>query len=213
MRDRMKSAEYLFDELGLISDAIITEAAEYRGNSYARGSSFRRILIAAAVMMTFVTVLTAMFVIGFIRENLVVKEDLGESYPVYSQSMSEALNKAESSESVIYCSADELDLFDGVTKLIWQSEDSDGYYVMAITNTEDKNALDRALNSTYSSANKSVSESDENVSVWISFGDGSVTSPYLEKSEGNVGYGELFNYSPEIVPSDSLVRFVDDLIS
>ena len=215
MRDKMKGAEYLFDEIGLISDSIVAEAASYRANTYRRGS-LRKILVAAAAMMALVTVLMSTLLIGYLRNAFDTAEDGGENaeiVPVYSESISEALTKAQESDIVKYCSYEETELFDGVTKLIWQTEGADGYYVIEITDPQNVSALKNALADTYRADRKADGSVDESVRIWISEGDGRVVSPQLEKSEGNVGYGELFSYSPEIVPSGTLVRFVDDLIS
>jgi hypothetical protein len=54
---------------------------------------------------------------------------------------------------------------------------------------------------------------EEETKVWVSMGDGRVISPYLAISEGNVGYGCLFDYESEVEPTDVFVQTVMDLIS
>ena len=68
------------------------------------------------------------------------------------------------------------------------------------------------MSKSYSNAKASGGE-DAAVSVWINYGDGRVVTPYLKDTEGNVGYGTLFDYEPEIVPTKDMSKFVNSLVS
>ena len=50
-------------------------------------------------------------------------------------------------------------------------------------------------------------------SVWICYGNGEIVSPQLKNSAGNIGYCELFEYSPEIEPSKEFVDLLDELVN
>ena len=56
------------------------------------------------------------------------------------------------------------------------------------------------------------SESVE-VKVWLSYGDGTVVSPYLKHTRGNTGYGTLFDYSAEVEPSEKLTSTIHKLLN
>ena len=205
MNERMKKAEFLFSEISGIDDAIVAEALSYRAK---RGVMTRRaivVLVAAALMLA---ALLGSFVIGSLAD----RDKKDEAKPVDRVTLEESLADAETSGRVMtYQSADDIDLFDGVTRIVW-SEGAE-YYAIGLSNSSDRSRLDGALRDNYSKPNN-VSGGDEyQVKVWISYGDGSVVTPYLKDSAGNVGYGELFDYEAEIVPSESLAELVSDLVS
>ncbi|MBQ8140216.1 MAG: hypothetical protein IJ038_00785 [Clostridia bacterium] len=215
MNDRMKKAEYLFDELGLIDDAIVAQAAEYNKHSSVGVSRFRKTVIAAAAVMVFAMVFTGTLLIGFLRDRLAPRDEGSDDgvSAVYSESLSDALYKAETSGIAEECTLESVDLFDGTARIIWRREGGE-YYAISLAGAEKRARLTRAVEAAYSNS-ESVSDggSSDEVSVWISMGDGSVISPYLKKSDGNVGYGELFSYSPEIIPSSELTKLVDDIVA
>ena len=101
--------------------------------------------------------------------------------------------------------ASEIDFFNGAY-LIWQSK-SGGYCL--------KKLPDYSLRRLTSNIGGMAVGDDEEITlgtkVWISCGDGTVISPYLKASAGNIGYGELFNYEPEIIPSKSFNSCVSNL--
>ena len=47
---------------------------------------------------------------------------------------------------------------------------------------------------------------------WICFGDGLVYTPYLKSSDGNIGYGEIFDYEQELEPSKDFAHLIRDII-
>ena len=49
-------------------------------------------------------------------------------------------------------------------------------------------------------------------SVWIVDEYGRVTTPYLKASAGNEGC-DLFDYDPEIIPSEELIQCISDILS
>lgn len=208
MSEVMRKAEYLFDEIGLIDDSLVA-AAMQESHSKQRTLSLRRVTVAAvAAAMVF----TAS--VGLTLSALIKKSDNNDGAPTHdgmvdSITLAHALARAESGGAQSFTEAQSIDLFDGKTKIIW--ENAERYYVLDVASGSDRQSLSKALDATYS-ASQNIG-SDDGVRVWISYGDGSVVSPYLRKSAGNVGYGELFDYSPEIVPSDDLARLVDDLIT
>ena len=208
MSDVMKKAEYLFDEIGLIDDTFVAEAMQEPRYTLSK-LSLRRVTVAAvAAAMVF----TAS--VGLTLSALIKKSDNMDGAPTHdgmvdSITLADALARAESGGAQSFTEAQSIDLFDGKTKIIW--ENAERYYVLDVASGSDRQSLENALDATYS-VSQNIG-SDDGVRVWISYGDGSVVSPYLRESAGNIGYGELFDYSPEIVPSDDLAKLIDDLIT
>ena len=48
--------------------------------------------------------------------------------------------------------------------------------------------------------------------VWLVCGDGSVFTPYLKSSNGNVGYMTLFDYDAELYPSKEFISCVSQIL-
>ncbi|MBQ7383870.1 MAG: hypothetical protein IJV72_03660 [Clostridia bacterium] len=212
MNDRMKAAEYLFDELGLISDSIVAEAMLVSIPAAGRKKiSLRRAVSAIAAAAVIITLSLGVFAVGLMRDKNEAEDGVTE---LEAQSLEELLVGAQSGGVVrVHSSAEAVGLFDGQTKLIWQSESDGEYYSLTLTRNDDVARLNGALRNTYAEAKSVESGEVPDIRVWISYGDGKVVSPYLKKSEGNVGYGELFGYSPEILPSEELTELTRDLIS
>lgn len=214
MSEIMKKAEYLFDEIGLIDDALVSEAISL-DNGTRRTPVFRRTVIVAAAAAMLFTASVGLTLSALIRRN--DKLNGQDRAPTHDGMTSDAtlvdvLSRAENSEvTQTYTRRGSIDLFDGKTKIIWQNGETGLYYALTVTESADRQELERTIDLTYK-ASENIGEDTESVSLWISYGDGNVVSPYLRESVGNVGYGELFDYSPEIVPSQDLARLVDDLI-
>ena len=208
MSEMMKKAEYLFDEIGLVDDRLIAEAMSEQ--KVGRGAlSIRRLTVAAVAAAMVFTASVGLALSALIRNS--DKSDGTPSQDSVSDAVSlvSSLAKAEVCGAKVYAAAESIDLFDGNVKIIW--ENAEHYYALEVLGESDIQRLEHALRTTYSKAEKVGT--DEGVRVWISYGDGSVISPYLSESAGNVGYGVVFDYSPEIVPTDDLARLVDDLIT
>lgn len=212
MRDRMRAAEYLFDELGLISDPIIAEAIRPVAMKKRGGASFRRVLTAVAAAAVIVTLSASLLLVGLMGDSEVAEED--GVVDIESVTLEDTLERARDSEVTRVCGdASEIGLFDGETKLVWQSAEGGDLYVISVTDKTDADRLHKALERTYALSESVPETQTVSVRVWVCYGDGRVVSPYLRRSEGNVGYGELFEYSPEIMPAEELAELANDLIS
>ena len=60
-----------------------------------------------------------------------------------------------------------------------------------------------------------VGESPQALSyrVWIVMGDGSVVTPHLKPSDGNVGSAELFDYNAELIPSQAFNSQISEILN
>ncbi len=212
MSQRIRKAEYLLDELGLISDSMVAEAMLTSVPAKRKSVSWRRAVTAIAAAAVVLTLSASLLLVGLIRDNESGKD--GGIADVYPETLEGALVKAQESDMAgVYASAESVGLFDGERKLIWRDVDGGDYYSLSVTGKSELGRLEKALTSTYALSEAVDGEENIGVLVWISYGDGRVVSPYLRSSEGNVGYGELFEYSPEIMPARELTELTLDLIS
>lgn len=204
MNQKDKKAAYLLDEIGGIDDRYIAEAMKAKK----KPKTGKVILILAACITVAAIMLLAVagaFTLGGIIGGM-IRDDINSSRPDPDAGLGEILQKESDSAGVIKVSnASDIDFFNGPC-LIWQNASEDGYCLKRLS----QSSLS-ALESNIGGAD--VGDKDENLSgkVWISCGDGRVFSPYLKAAAGNVGYGELFDYSPEIIPSERFNSCVSNL--
>ena len=211
--DKTRAAELLFDAIGNIDDRLIQEAQtapERKPASNRR--SFTAIIALAATLTLLLGVFTATLIakIVGIREDLMPDSDDISSDVETSASLDHVLINCTPDATVIE-SAEDIDFFDGNTKIVWQVKGESNYKMVTLTSKYDATTLQKKL----AQANESTPADTENTQcyLWISFGDGRVVSPHLKNSAGNIGYAELFEYSPEIELDDDLTKLVNDLIS
>ena len=105
----------------------------------------------------------------------------------------------------------EPDLFSGVAALYWQSPDTGELYSLPLGDAEEY-----LMNTGYGSAyslNASAPTFARLTRVWVCDGHGTVVTPYLYGRPGNIGYGELFEYDPELIPPSSYVYTVKRLLT
>ena len=235
MRDQKynKDSELLLEAIGEIDDRFIFEAESYERK---KSSLPLRKLIIAAVALSLVFTFTLSLGIGLMLGSSRDKVD-NDSAGVPNEDQDGAddgFNNAgandenikpqpittleDTLESVRYSSEElkspfERDmLFDGSTKLIWKYSDEESYRVCTISSASDTKSIQRALEHKKDFSEVSEPAVDSIDGFWICFGDGLVYTPYLKSSDGNVGYGELFDYEQELEPSKSFATFISEII-
>lgn len=211
MNQRTKKAEYLLDEIGNIDEEIITLAMpSFSGKRKTTG--FRAVFAAAAAVAVIACAAVGVFLVGRMSEDS--HDGKNTQTDIQEQTVDELLSRAKSSPlTECFASRGDIDLFDGKTKIVWSESSSEEYYVIEVTSKSRKETLSKALSDTFESSVELTEHKRVESRIWITYGDGRVISPCLDNSEGNVGYGEIFDYSAEIVPSDSFVKLIDALIS
>lgn len=224
MRDTRRAAEYLFDEIGGIDDSYIA-AAQSAGKARTRMPFRAGLVAAAAVLVMTVTVVIPM---GLHTKGDMSADEIhdaavdtkpGYDGNYYGPSADDDQNSmTEQSafvlDSVLNVSGGSFDmgeapdLFDGTPRLIWKT--ADGALCGVNLSTAELEHLDRE-----SGRGEQIddAEFEAEIQVWISYGNGLVISPYLEDSPGNVGYGELFDYLPEIIPSSAVTGRIKTIIA
>ncbi len=216
--NKQKGAEYLLGELGNIDDRFIAEAENYRP---ARPAVRRFVIMAAAAAAVFVLMLAMIPVLMMGRDKngeanvtsyiydsgTAIETEYSIAYP--PTTLDELLEKSQDTVDYVTEDEDEINLFDGEAKLIWQYDGDRDYCIVPIS-TVDCGIL---LNQVGDGKDVGETSPEAGCRFWIAPGDGTVLTPYLKDSGGNVGYGELFGYAAEIEPDTRFVYNVLWLIS
>lgn len=204
------SAEYLFDSIGGIDDRFIAEAQNYRPAYARRRAADRKAdgsrtparrypLIAVAAAL----VLCIMIVPAVLKLS---SPDSNTSNGPSAQHTTLSSLLAERSATMTPLAVAP-DLRDGQARLVWRM--GDALYAVNLS-TQQLMELTERMSSAPCRHTDATSESG--VSVWICSGRGTVCSPELIFSAGNVGYGTLFDYSAEIDPAATVVSYIRNIV-
>ena len=201
--NKRPAAEQLFDAFGELDDTLLSAALNYRKPK-------AKILRSRPVISTLGAVAAVLVLAILVFPNSLKANDSDmvrdESDVVRYSNLSVALSGVDYNSNVVSLSStDEVDLFDGQAKVIWKYTDSEVCYALNITETD--------LNWLQNYGSNPITVHDESCQIWLTAGDGLVTSPCLKKSAGNVGYGEIFNYSPEVDVSPTFANYLTKLIT
>ena len=215
-QDKIRNAELLFDAIGCIDDRIIQEAqSPYRASAeHHRGW---RTLVAASISFAVLTVGVFGASLFADRANPEAPGEIQDGHTTENSqsstqsSLAQTLLSATNGSGVRKVDVSSLDFFDGKTCLIWRPEGESRVCVLPISSQVKITSLKKEIGNASATLSPDAAERIR-CQVWVSYGNGMVVSPYLQASAGNVGYGELFEYSPEIEPSEKLVELVDRLI-
>ena len=227
-QNKRKAAEYLFDEIGEIDDSIIAAAESFRPSK--KVFDVKRAVVFAAAAAVSVSLLVAVFLIGKLNDGsspppidhgkLPVQDNEAtednelpppqdsspESFTFATQlSAIRGDDKAKATEK------QDIKFFDGYARLIWKFSDEDYYRVCKI-NSYQLGQITKAIEQNSGTPVSPQYREDGLEGFWISLGDGKVITPYLLSSEGNVGYGTLFDYNIEVEPSQSLAQYICGII-
>lgn len=183
-----KSASYLLDEISGIDDRFIAEAESFKKR---RKPRFTTLKIAAAVILC----LSALLV----NYRLLFPQKTAGGAPTLYSVLSSNEEKAE------VTGADGLSFEKGT--LIWS--DGGRYYSIKLS-ASDADYLTGFIGK--GSLTGEIAE-ESSIKVWFCTDDGITVSPELAASPGNTGYGNIFDYSPEIVPTDGFVKRLEQLLS
>ena len=209
-------AERLFDEIGLIDDRFIAEAA----SPYApreRRLGLRRFFVIAVSVALAVCVGVGAFAVGKLGQKGEANApeadneiaDKGDGLP---STLAGRLDAMREDTDTLKVEKTDAVLFSGSPTVIWKYSDENEYRVSYITHTEaeELSLMLRKNRGTRADGNETETKLE---GLWISSGDGRVISPYLEQTEGNTGYGEVFEYEPEYEPSEEFSEYLCDVIS
>ena len=198
------AAEHLFCSMGLIDSSLVAAAQEPR--KVRKKTASKSWLIVLAAVISSLSLLFSVLMGGLIITNI-------QSSPPQKRPADALQGVLEEAETEVQrLSEDELPLFDGSLNLIWRAEGDEEFCVLDISSELDAKEVNLLISDHGEELSPSKAE-EIKYDVWISFGDGTVISPYLKKSNGNIGYGELFTYTPEVSPASELTEIIDELIN
>ncbi|MBQ7346660.1 MAG: hypothetical protein IJW55_01750 [Clostridia bacterium] len=198
---------YLFREIGGIDDRLVQEAMLYRP---------RKILPQFFLIAACITLSLALSVGAFLISMRGDKKDesnrndgdLAYTDGTVAPTLDKILSEADAYTTV--ASAEALDYFSGNAYVVWQHTDSDEVYVSRVLTDRELEKLTKEIGN-----GKAVGAQETELTsrVWIVVGDGSVLSPYLKPSDGNIGSAELFDYNAELIPSDSFNSQISEILN
>ncbi len=198
----------LYLAMSELDDRTATEALSYR-RSPSRG------LRVAVIMAACVAIIVGCTLMGAVIARLVDESvDQAPGSPSMSEeakTLSSVLNDHRSSDDSPN-STDTIalpELINGKPALIWKYQDSEEYHVKTI----DDRTLNYLLSEIRYGEQIEDGGDDTDCLVWITSGNGEVYSPYLKPSAGNVGYGVLFEYDPELEPTEAFASAVSALLN
>ena len=229
-RKKEEFAEYLFDEIGNIDDSIIASAmGAYRP---ARKVFNTRKLAIAAVAATLSLSLFATVFVSILNRagkdyfespkndnvsNSADNDDAADKYEPDMESPTDVattlatrLESLRDTAKAEKLGKNDIKYFDGYARLIWKYSDEEYYRVCKISASQ-LQRIQSLISADQGELVNSAAESSVD-GIWISLGDGKVISPCLLSSEGNVGYGSIFDYTAEVEPSDAVSGFICDII-
>ena len=191
-----EKSQLLFECIGEINDDLIHEAEEYKPK---KKRSYNLALIAACFALVMVIALASPLI-----RNLTGMSNEATDKPVNLDSVlldskDAGFETVSSPESLSYV---------GGASLVWQYEESGEYYVARLSARE-LNDLTKSMG-----RGEEVGERSPQLScrVWVLDGRGSVTSPYLKEGSGNDGC-TVFDYEAEIIPDETLVERISEILN
>lgn len=197
-------AKRLFDSIGTIDDSLIAEAQNAPVFKQ-KGFSLKHLVPVA------VAACVAIFIgAGALGAVLLPFVFNGADKVEQPPTLESVLNSASQGGAATYCKKEDINLFSGKAGVVWESDNGDGYYLLELSSERELSELKGRLHSGAQEIDAETARGIES-RIWVCFGDGTVVSPHLKASAGNVGYGELFDYSPEVIPSNGFVAFINGL--
>lgn len=202
--DKKEKATYLLYELNNIDDRFLEDALHYpaakrRGKRSGLIALVCAALIAAMILLPLggIAGLTA-FIVGLgVQKGEEPKPDAPQQ------------GGAAEDLSEVFTSPDMKLFFRDTPTLIWQEEGEEEYHALPLT-TEEFYHIERLSASSVKIGEESA---DSEKKIWICDGKGFVKTPYLEDTPGNLYYATLFDYDPEMILSDELEDYLENLTS
>ena len=209
--NKQNKAERLFDAIGGIDDYLIAEALTPPVKikprvKFGRGA---KLAVSFALSLTVIVGASLAFLRGnFDKDSFEPMED-GEDL-VQTVTLESVVMSVQNDRHIKTLSEDEISFFSSRMKIIWCYEGDEKYRVVSVPSSEEEKLI-RAIDE-LANAPKTNKAGDMPYAIWICYEDGRVITPYLESSAGNVGYAELFEYSPEIEPNSAFTELINELI-
>lgn len=208
LEGKQKMAGYLLDEIGLIKDEFITEASLFRPQRKSGKVLLRVMLVAATLSLVMAIGVGSILAMLLRNDNKLPEASAPTKEETVDLSLDGLLAQATTSASFSPCVEEELNYFDGTVRLTVQNRETGELFVSRPLSNAESNRLAWELRS--DGVRVDAEEAPAQYRVWILMGDGTVCSPCLAPSEGNLGVASLFDYEAERVPTQ---YFTDILTS
>ncbi len=206
---RRSKAAYLFSEMGGIDDFLLQEAMYYRP-ARKRPSP---IWVAAACLC-----LCVCLAFGGVAISKLVSPPRAPQSPSEAEQPSNAEQPITSLDGILLNARDQarqtvtdpnsIDLY-AAPVLVWQETGDDVLYISRPLSEREVTRLRTGMG-----VGKDIEASPVRPScrVWLVLGNGTVETPYLRSSAGNIGI-DLFDYDAEIVPDQSVVSALSEILN
>lgn len=210
-----RKADYLLDELGYIDDVFLAETINWDKSAHAapRKRSVRVLLAAASLVL--VLAVGAAGLVTMLRRFANPEPNVGDGWSpgrdgdaqMQLEELDQLLRECVSGASFTRCTDDNLNFFDGTVRLVIEDRATEALFVSRPLNSSEQSAVSE--DSRASGVLLSEDGAESAYRIWVTLGDGSVVSPCLTSSAGNIGAAVLFDYSSERIPTQDFT----DLLS
>lgn len=209
-RARKEKINRLFDAIGELDDYTIQQAMDYHpAKRNSRQDLFLRLGAIAACILLIVGIASWM-------ERLLKAPSFNpeENYPTADevpQSLDALFQSKIDSGSCIPLSATQARerMGNGFYYLMWEDEQTGQLYTSEPLTQNQMRQLQEHMGK---GTAVGPDEPSPFYRVWLVCGDGSVLTPYLKSSNGNVGYMTLFDYDAELYPSKEFISCVSQIL-
>ncbi len=200
-----EQAAQLFEAMNGIRDDYLNGAILWRQRPVSRQKSGRgrNMMIAAAI--TVAVILTVFRVVIPIWNGLYRPP---ASDPTIA--LTACIRSAVAGDAFTVCTEADIDFCDGSTRIVVQDTQTGILYRSRALTDEEQHRIAEDLN-TETTQRVSPDTEPDAYRIWILNGDGTVVSPCLSPSAGNIGVCELFDYESERVSTDTFRSVIQNL--
>lgn len=195
-----EKAKKLYSAVGEADDSFIQEAADYERASRAKKNR-RNFLKAAVLLLGVVLVLSG---IGRSLSHGIVPGDPTDAEALLCDRMEAAAHPEPVPVDPV--SLDRTTVLGGENAIYWSLDGGETVYKVGFSDARMAEYLQ-----TLSDVRETPS--DTTLLLWIGDREGNVATPYLRQSDGNVAFGHLFSYTPEVTPGDRCLTFLAELLA
>lgn len=212
-RDQQKAIR-LLDAIGGINDDFLDEALNYRTSRPPVRPPLRNWVAVAAMAAILLFAVTGPLARVLERDptnapSQPPPQEGAERPSSSAPTLSALLKECAESPSFTKSAADEINFFDGNVRLTVENRSSGELFVSRPLTAAEQSTLEREFRA--NGKQVSANASPEEYRVWITLGNGSVVTPCLNPTVGNVGSGVLFSYESERVPTEIFLDLLADL--
>lgn len=206
----LQRASRLFAAMGEIDGRYLAEALEVRTKKRRTALPISVLSVAASVALVVTLIFgTSRFLFGSPKDNLTESDGLDRQGIAFSELL---LACTESSFFIEQTDLRELPLQDGEMRILVGTRTGDRLWVSRSLNESECAVIDREV--LLSSQTVPAERTDSaDLMIWITDRNGAIWSPEVAYSNGNVTFGNLYDYDPEREPSDAFCNLLIDLIS